>query len=189
MAQIRDFWLEFILTQSRLKTLDIRLDIIPPKSRKSFFEKMNLDNFCLLWWENEQLLQTLTKSTKREDCTFPWKTRKKKLHWDTFLRKSKTSSLKLFTTLFCYFQIAFPCKKEQKRKKGKSSERFSVTQTNFDNYTSLDVELMKENLTSLLEIDKIKWVLSLSLFLSFLHFLDYRNKRLFFNPVRCTAGG
>ena len=35
LAQLRDFWLEFILTQSRLK---IRLDIAP-KSRKSFFEK------------------------------------------------------------------------------------------------------------------------------------------------------
>ena len=46
---------------------------------------------------------------------------------------------------------------------------------------------MKENLTSSLEIDKIKWVLSLSFSLS--HFLDYRNKRLFFNPVRRTAGG
>jgi hypothetical protein len=45
---------------------------------------------------------------------------------------------------------------------------------------------MKENLTSSLEIDKIKRVLSLSLFS---HFLDFRNKRLFFNPVRRTAGG
>jgi hypothetical protein len=43
--------------------------------------------------------------------------------------------------------------KEEKRE---NSERFSVTQTNFDNDVSLDVELMKENLTSSLEIDKIK---------------------------------
>jgi len=85
LAQLRDFWLEFILTQSRLK---IRLDIAP-KSRKSFFEKMDLDNFCLLWWENEQLLQTLTKSTKREDCTFPWKTRKRNYIEKHFLEKVK----------------------------------------------------------------------------------------------------
>jgi hypothetical protein len=48
---------------------------------------------------------------------------------------------------FLISKIVFPCKKEQKRKKGKSNERFSVTQINFDNYASLDVELMKENLT------------------------------------------
>jgi hypothetical protein len=147
---------------------------------------MDLDNFCLLWWENEQLLQTLTKSTKREDCTFPWKTRKEIILRHIF-KKSETSSLKLFTSYSFISKIVFPCKKEQKRNKKENSERFSVTQTNFDNDVSLDVELMKENLTSSLEIDKIKWVLSLSLSLS--HFLDYRNKRLFFNPVRRTAGG
>jgi hypothetical protein len=117
---------------------------------------------------------------------FPEK-REKKLYWDTFLRKSETSSLKLFTSYSFISKIVFPCKKEQKRNKKENSERFSVTQTNFDNDASLDVELMKENLTSSLEIDKIKWVLSFSLSLS--HFLDYRNKRLFFNPVRRTAGG
>ena len=147
---------------------------------------MDLDNFCLLWWENEQLLQTLTKSTKREDCTFPWKTKKEILLRHIF-KKSETSSLKLFTSYSFISKIVFPCKKEQKRNKKENSERFSVTQTNFDNDVSLDVELMKENLTSSLEIDKIKWVLSLSFSLS--HFLDYRNKRLFFNPVRRTAGG
>jgi hypothetical protein len=52
--------------------------------------------------------------------------------------------------------LSFPARKEQKRKKRENSERFSVTQTNFDNDASLDVELMKENLTSSLEIDKIK---------------------------------
>jgi len=118
---------------------------------------------------------------------FSLKNEKKKLHWDTFLRKSETSSLKLFTSYSFISKIVFPCKKEQKRNKKENSERFSVTQTNFDNDVSLDVELMKENLTSSLEIDKIKWVLSLSFSLS--HFLDYRNKRLFFNPVRRTAGG
>ena len=118
---------------------------------------------------------------------FSLKNEKKKLYWDTFLRKSETSSLKLFTSYSFISKIVFPCKKEQKRKKRENSERFSVTQTNFDNEASLDVELMKENLTSSLEIDKIKWVLSLSFSLS--HFLDYRNKRLFFNPVRRTAGG
>ena len=126
MAQLRDFWLEFILTQSRLK---IRLDIAP-KSRKSFFEKMDLDNFCLLWWENEQLLQTLTKSTKREDCTFPWKTRKEIILRHIF-KKSETSSLKLFTSYSFISKIVFPCKKEQKRNEKENSERFSVTQTKF----------------------------------------------------------
>ncbi len=84
-----------------------------------------------------------------------------------FLRKSKISSLKTVQyTLFPYFQIVFPCKKEQKRKKEKVVNVFSVTQTNFDNDANLDVELMKENLTSPLEIDKIKRVLSF-FFLSF----------------------
>jgi len=92
----------------------------------------------------------------------------------------------IFTSYSFISKIVFPCKKEQKRNKKENSERFSVTQTNFDNDASLDVELMKENLTSSLEIDKIK-MSSLSLSLS--HFLDYRNKRLFFNPVRRTAGG
>lgn len=117
---------------------------------------------------------------------FSLKNEKKKLYWDTFLRKSETSSLKLFTSYSFISKIVFPCKKEQKRNKKENSERFSVTQTNFDNDASLDVELMKENLTSSLEIGKIK-MSSLSLSLS--HFLDYRNKRLFFNPVRRTAGG
>ena len=73
-----------------------------------------------------------------------------------FLRKSKISSLKTVQYIISLFPNCFSLQEKQKRKKGKSSERFSVTQTNFDNYTSLDVELMKENLTSLLEIDKIK---------------------------------
>jgi hypothetical protein len=51
--------------------------------------------------------------------------------------------------------LSFPARKN-KRGKRENSERFSVTQTNFDNDVSLDVELMKENLTSSLEIDKIK---------------------------------
>ena len=131
-------------------------------------KKMDLDNFCLLWWENEQLLQTLTKSTRREDCTFPWKTRKRNYIETHFLRKSETSSLKLFTSYSFYFQNCLSLQERAKEeKKGKSSERFSVTQTNFDNDASLDVELMKENLTSSLEIDKIKWVLSLSFYLFF----------------------
>ena len=120
---------------------------------------------------------------------FSLKNEKKKLYWDTFLRKSEISSLKNCSLVILFIsKIVFPCKKEQKRKKGKNSERFSVTQTNFDNDVSLDAELMKENLTSSLEIDKIK-MSSLSLSFSLSHFLDYRNKRLFFNPVRRTAGG
>ncbi len=59
--------------------------------------------------------------------------------------------------LFFYFpKLSFPARKNKRGKREKNSERFSVTQTNFDNDASLDVELMKENLTSLLEIDKIK---------------------------------
>jgi hypothetical protein len=52
--------------------------------------------------------------------------------------------------------LSFPARKNKKRNKRENSERFSVTQINFDNDVSLDVELMKENLTSSLEIDKIK---------------------------------
>jgi hypothetical protein len=103
-----------------------------------------------------------------------------KKKWNFF---SKNCSL---VTL--YFQNCLSLHERTKEEKRENSERFSVTQANFDNDVSLDVELMKENLTSSLEIDKIKWVLSF-LSLPFSHFLDYRNKRLFFNPVRCTAGG
>jgi hypothetical protein len=61
--------------------------------------------------------------------------------------------------------LSFPARKNKRGIKKENSERFSVTQTNFDNDVSLDVELMKENLTSSLEIDKIKMSsLSLSLF-------------------------
>jgi hypothetical protein len=52
--------------------------------------------------------------------------------------------------------LFFPARKNKRGIKKENSERFSVTQTNFDNDVSLDVELMKENLTSSLEIDKIK---------------------------------
>ncbi len=96
---------------------------------------------------------------------FSLKNEKKKLYWDTFLRKSETSSLKTHYVILLFPKLSFPARKNKRGKKGKSSERFSVTQTNFDNDASLDVELMKENLTSSLEIDKIKWVLSFSLFL------------------------
>jgi len=75
----------------------------------------------------------------------------------------------MFNTLFPYFQNCLSLQErtmEEKRKR--VTNVFSVTQTNFDNDASLDVELVKENLTSSLEIDKIKRVLSLSFSLSFL---------------------
>ena len=120
---------------------------------------------------------------------FPEKREKEIILRHIFKKKRNFFSKNCSLVILFISKIVFPCKKEQKRNKKENSERFSVTQTNFDNDVSLDVELMKENLTSSLEIDKIKWVLSLSLFLSFLHFFHYRNKRLFFNPVRRTAGG
>ena len=58
--------------------------------------------------------------------------------------------------LFSYFQNCLSLQERTKEEKRENSERFSVTQINFDNDVSLDVELMKENLTSSLEIDKIK---------------------------------
>jgi len=58
--------------------------------------------------------------------------------------------------LFFYFQNCLSLQERTKEEKRKNSKRFSVTPTNFDNDVSLDVELMKENLTSSLEIDKIK---------------------------------
>jgi len=67
--------------------------------------------------------------------------------------------------------LSFPARKNKRGKKEKVANVFSVTQTNFDNDASLDVELMKENLTSPLEIDKIKRVLSLSFSLSLFTFL------------------
>ncbi len=96
---------------------------------------------------------------------FPEKREKEIILRHIFKEKWNFFSKKLFTSYSFISKIVFPCKKEQKRNKKENSERFSVTQTNFDNDVSLDVELMKENLTSSLEIDKIKRVLSL--FLSF----------------------
>ena len=72
----------------------------------------------------------------------------------------------VFFILFFYFQNCLSLQERTKEEKRKNNKRFSVTQTNFDNDASLDVGLMKKNLTSSLEIDKIKWVLSLFLSLS-----------------------
>ena len=79
LAQLRDFWLEFILTQSRLKTLDIRLDIAP-KSRKSFFEKMDLDNFCLLLMRKWTASSNVDKVDQTRRLYFFLKNEKKKLY-------------------------------------------------------------------------------------------------------------
>jgi hypothetical protein len=118
------------------------------EKRNSFFKR----------WQGRPDEKTVLFPEKREKEIILRHIFKKK--WNFF---SKNCSL----VILFISKIVFPCKKEQKRNKKENSERFSVTQTNFDNDVSLDVELMKENLTSSLEIDKIKWVLSLSL--SFFH--------------------
>ena len=122
----------------------------------SFDEKMN--SFFKRWQSRPNEKIVLFPEKREKEITLRHIFKKK---WNFF---SKNCSL----VILFISKIVFPCKKEQKRNKKENSERFSVTQTNFDNDVSLDVELMKENLTSSLEIDKIKWVLSLSLFFTFL---------------------
>ena len=122
----------------------------------SFDEKMN--SFFKRWQSrpNEKIVLFPEKREKEIILRHIFKEK-----WNFF---SKNCSL-----VILYFQNCLSLQERTKEEKGKNSERFSVTQTNFDNDVSLDVELMKENLTSSLEIDKIKWVLSL--FLSFFTFL------------------
>ena len=116
----------------------------------SFDEKMN--SFFKRWQSrpNEKIVLFPEKREKEIILRHIFKEK-----WNFF---SKNCSL-----VILYFQNCLSLQERTKEEKGKNSERFSVTQTNFDNDVSLDVELMKENLTSSLEIDKIKWVLSLSL--------------------------
>ena len=118
----------------------------------SFDEKMNS---FFKRWQGRPDEKTVLFPEKREKEIILRHIFKKK--WNFF---SKNCSL-----VILYFQNCLSLQERTKEEKGKNSERFSVTQTNFDNDVSLDVELMKENLTSSLGIDKIKWVLSLSLFL------------------------
>jgi hypothetical protein len=80
------FRLEFILTQRRLKTLDIRLDIAP-KSRKSFFEKMDLENFCLLLMRKRTASPNVDKVDQTRRLYFSLKNEKKKLYRETFFKK------------------------------------------------------------------------------------------------------
>ena len=121
----------------------------------SFDEKMN--SFFKRWQSrpNEKIVLFPEKREKEIILRHIFKEK-----WNFF---SKNCSL-----VILYFQNCLSLQERTKEEKGKNSKRFSVTQTNFDNDVSLDVELMKENLTSSLEIDKIKWVLSLSLSFTFL---------------------
>ncbi len=102
---------------------------------------------------------------------FPEKREKEIILRHIFKKKWNFFSKTVHYVILLFPKLSFPARKNKRGKKRKNSERFSVTQVNFDNDASLDVELMKENLTSSLEIDKIKWVLSLSFSLFLFTFL------------------
>ena len=127
----------------------------------SFDEKPNI--FFIKSWQS-----------RPNEKTVPFPENEKRNYIETHsLRKSENFFSKNCSIhYFLIFKIVFLCKKEQRRKKGKSNERFFCNSINFDNYEVYGVELMKENLTPALKIDKIK-MSSLSLYLSLFTFLRH----------------